>query len=663
VKIPILYRIGQFFTKRSGLAKPESWLIDALGGNKSTAGVSVNENTALRATAVFACVRVLAETIASLPLFIYRRIDRGKEKATEHPLYEILHDQPNEEMTSFTFRETLMGHLALWGNAYAEIVRDGGGRVRELWPLRPDKTWPERDKTTKKLRYKLILPDGEGVILPADRVLHIPGLSFDGLVGYSPIKLAREAIGLSLAAEEFGARFFSNGARPGGVLEHPGSLSKEAQERLRQSWNEMHQGLGKQHRIAILEEGLTYKQIGIPPEDAQFLDTRKFQVNEIARIYRVPPHMIGDLEKATYSNIEQQSIDFVVNTIVPWLRRWEQAINSKLLTPSEWKEYFAEFKVDGLLRGDIESRYKAYATARQWGWMSANDVRELENMNPIEGGDVYLIPLNMIPANGSGGDGENERSIEKNIEVRAIRAANIRRGIANSYKKVISETVARILRRERADIMREAEKYFGKRNLSHELFEAWLLDFYHDHEEFVKTQIYPVLRGLAEAINTAANEEIGREPRITPQLEQFVEDYVNGYQYRHIGLSIQKLRKALEKGAEKGDYLLELEKEFDSWNDRPDTIAQEEAVRKSNAVTLLVYKQAGIPKVRWVASGKNCPYCSALDGKVVGTDTTFLSAGETFKPEGADEPLIPSGNIKHPPAHVGCDCHISYSLF
>ena len=663
MKIPFLYRIGQFLIKRSGLAKPESRLIDALGGNKSTAGVSVNENTALKSTAVFACVRVLAETIASLPLFVYRRIDRGKEKATEHPLYQILHDRPNEEMTSFTFRETLMGHLALWGNAYAEIVRDRGGRVRELWPLRPDKTWPERDKTAKKLRYKLILPDGEGVILPGDRVLHIPGLSFDGLVGYSPIRLAREAIGLSLAAEEFGARFFSNGARPGGVLEHPNSLSEEAQKRLRQSWNEMHQGLDKQHRIAILEEGMTYKQIGIPPEDAQFLETRKFQLNEIARIYRVPPHMIGDLDKATYSNIEQQSIDFVVNTIRPWLVRWEQAINSKLLTPSEQKKYFAEFKVDGLLRGDIESRYKAYATARQWGWMSANDVRELENMNPIEGGDVYLIPLNMIPADGSGVDTEGKRSIEKNVEVRAVRAANIRRGIANSYKKIISETTARILRRERADIMREAEKYFGKRNLSRELFEAWLLDFYRDHEEFVKTQMYPVLRGLAEAINTAANEEIGREPKITPQLEQFIEDYVNGYQYRHIGLSVQKLRKALEKGAEKGDYLLELEKEFDSWKDRPDTIAQEEAVRKSNAVTLLVYKLAGIPKVRWVAAGKSCPYCSALDGKVVGTDTTFLSAGETFKPEGAEEPLIPSGNIKHPPAHTGCDCHISYSLF
>ncbi len=663
MKIPILYHIGQFFIKRSGLANPESWLIDALGGNKAASGVRVNENTALNSTAVLACVRVLAETIASLPLFVYRRLDKGKEKATEHPLYFVLHDMPNPEMTSFTFRETLMGHLAIWGNAYVEIVRDRAGRVRELWPLRPDKTWPERDQITQKLRYKLILPNGTGAILPADRVLHIPGLGFDGLVGYSPVKLARDAIGLSLAAEEFGARFFSNGAKPGGVLEHPAKLSEEAQKRLRQSWNEMHQGLDKQHRIAILEEGMTYKQIGIPPEDAQFLETRKFQLNEIARIYRVPPHMIGDLERATYSNIEQQSIDFVVNTIRPWLVRWEQAINSKLLTQSEREEYFVEFKVDGLLRGDIESRYKAYATARQWGWMSANDVRELENMNPIEGGDTYLIPLNMIPADGSGSDTEGERNIKKNIEVRAIRAANVRRGIANSYKTVISETVARILRREKADIMREAEKYFGKRNLSYELFEAWLLDFYHDHEEFVKTQMHPVLRGLAEAINTAANEEIGREPRITQQLEQFIDDYVNGYQYRHIGLSVQKLRKALEKGAESGDYIGELKKEFDKWNDRPDTIAQEEAVRKSNAVTLLVYKQAGIPKVRWVATGKNCPYCNALDGKVVRTDTTFLMAGETFRPEGAETPLIPDGNIKHPPAHVGCDCHLSFSLF
>lgn len=214
------------------------------------------------------------------------------------------------------------------------------------------------------------------------------------------MRLAREAIGMALATEEYGARFFGNGAKPGGVLEHPGKLSKEAQDRLRTSWNEMHQGLSKQHRIAILEEGMSYKQIGIPPEDAQFLETRKFQLNEIARIFRIPPHLVGDLERATFSNVEQQSIDFVVHTIRPWLVRWEQAIKLKLFTPTERRRFFAEFVADGLLRGDIKSRYEAYAIGRQNGWLSADDIRELENMNPLpdDTGKVYLVPLNMVPA-------------------------------------------------------------------------------------------------------------------------------------------------------------------------------------------------------------------------------------------------------------------------
>ena len=236
--------------------------------------------------------------------------------------------------------------------------------------------------------------------LTDDRVWHLRGLSNDGLDGYSPISLMRQAIGLSMAAEKFGAKFFGNDARPGGILLHPGQLGDEAAKRLTETWESRHGGLSGAHRVAVLEEGLSYKEIGIPPDDAQFLETRKFQVNEIARIYRIPPHMLADLERATFSNIEHQSIDFVTHTIRPWLVRWEQSIKQNLMVPADRDRYFAEFLVDGLLRGDTKSRYEAYAIGRQNGWFSADDIREMENLNPLPDGkgEEYLIPLNMIPA-------------------------------------------------------------------------------------------------------------------------------------------------------------------------------------------------------------------------------------------------------------------------
>lgn len=355
-------------------------------------------------TAVYACVRILAETIASLPLLVYERMPRGKQRAPTHPLYPLLHDAPNDEMTSFTFRETMMSHLLLWGNAYAEIEWDNGGRPRALWPLLPDRTFPRRNQETLNLEYVTTLTDGSQVVLPKEKVLHIPGLGFDGLVGYSPIHMARQAIGLGMATEKFGSLFFGQGTNLGGIAEHPNALSDKAYERLEKSLNETYSGLGRSHRILLLEEGMKFQKLGIPPEEAQFLETRKFQTNEIARIYRVPPHLIGDLERATFSNVEQQSIDFAVHTIRPWLVRWEQAINSRMLFNSD--RFFSEFIMDGLLRGDIKSRYDAYAVGRQNGWLSANDIREMENMNPIEGGDVYLVNGNMIPADQAKGVSE-----------------------------------------------------------------------------------------------------------------------------------------------------------------------------------------------------------------------------------------------------------------
>jgi HK97 family phage portal protein len=323
------------------------------GGTSS--GKTVNENTAMQTTAVYSCVRILAESVAGLPLRIYERTaDGGKKSAPKHPLYRLLHDEPNRETTSFVFRETLMSHLLLWGNAYAQIIRDSLGRTIALYPMLPDRMAVNRD-SGGELVYTYQSDKGQ-VRLRKENVLHIPGLGFDGLIGYSPIAMAKNAVGMAIAVEEFGAKFFANGANPGGVLEHPGVI-KDIQ-RVKESWNAAYQGSANSHRIAVLEEGMKFNAIGIPPEQAQFLETRKFQINEIARIFRVPPHMIGDLEKASFSNIEQLSLEFVKYTLDPWVIRWEQSLQQALLLPSEKERFFIKFNLDGLLRGDYESRMK-----------------------------------------------------------------------------------------------------------------------------------------------------------------------------------------------------------------------------------------------------------------------------------------------------------------
>ncbi len=374
----------------------------------STSGQAVNERSAMQITAVYSCVRILSEAIASLPLHLYKYTDTGTAKATDHLLYFLLHDEPNPEMTSFVFRETLMTHLLLWGNAYAQIIRNGKGEVIALYPLMPDRMNVDRDESGQ-IVYEYMVSNEDAPInkdstvklSPAD-VLHIPGLGFDGLVGYSPIAMAKNAIGLAIATEEYGSKFFANGATPSGILEFPGTVKEP--ERVRESWNKGFGGTNT-HKVAILEEGVKYSPISISPNEAQFLETRKFQIDEIARIFRVPPHMIGDLEKSSFSNIEQQSLEFVKYTLDPWVSRWEQSIKRTLLSPDEKMSYFAKFNVDGLLRGDYQSRMSGYAIGINNGFMCPNDIRTLENMDMIPeelGGNTFMVNGTMVPLKDTG---------------------------------------------------------------------------------------------------------------------------------------------------------------------------------------------------------------------------------------------------------------------
>ena len=425
------------------------------GGQSVIAGMpspSIDESLAL--PPVFACIRVLSETVAGLPLITYQETrNGGRERATNHPLYRVLRRSPNTEMTAFEFEELMTSHCAGWGNAYAQIIFDGSGRVRELWPLRPDRMTVERKGGV--LRYSYLQSNGQEVPLAAWQVHHRRAMVMDGLVGMSPLRVAMLAVSLGMATEEFGARFFAQGAKPGFILSHPSQLTDKAWERLEARWNA---GGGENaHKVKIIEEGMTVEKIGIPPEEAQFLETRRFQAQEIARLFRMPPHKIGLLENATFSNIEHQAIEFVTDTIRPWLIRNEQSMYRDLLSESEQAAIYFEYLVDGLLRGDTASRYQSYSVARQWGWLSANDIRRMENMPPIDGGDVYLQPLNMSPA-GQFGDPQAARAIDP---------AWIAPLVEHQARK-LTRREANDLRRKAVSVVRKDDGNFGE----------WAVQFY-----------------------------------------------------------------------------------------------------------------------------------------------------------------------------------------
>ena len=386
--------IKRLFERRSTLAHPQPWLREVFGAEVTDAGISVTPESSLRSTAVFACLRVLSEGVAGLPLHVYRRDGSNRDRASDHPLYNVLHQQPNPYQSSYEWRALNMVWLLQYGNAYNEIVRDTAGNVAELWPLHPSRMMLRAENGG--LVYHYYPPNGSGITLPYGSVLHLKGLSTDGFLGLSPISAARQSIGLSQAAEAFGAMYFGRGSRLGGVIEVPHALANK--DLLRDSWERVHQGLHNAHKIAILEGGMKYTPFAINNEEAQWLDSRRFGVEDIARIFRVPPHMLADLSKANYSNVDALDRAFVQHSLTPWLVNAEQAYSMKLLKPSERAAYFVEHDLKGVLRGDHESRMRSYQAGIYAGIYSPNDCRQFENLNPREGGDTYLQPVNLAPS-------------------------------------------------------------------------------------------------------------------------------------------------------------------------------------------------------------------------------------------------------------------------
>jgi len=481
----VLDRIARWFgyDKRAATTTDRAgWFVDwAGGGGTSVSGIAVNNDKALTLAVAYACIRNIAEDIAALPLHVYTRDGTARVVQSEHPVTRLLAVSPNPDMTAMSFRTALTGHVLGWGNAYAEIQRNIAGEPVALWPIKPDRVRPFRDSASKAVMYEVSLDDGKRIQLNSRAVLHLAGLGFDGVVGYNVIRYARESIGLGLATEQFGNRFFGNGLHPGVIIKYPHALGEKQRINMRRSLKENHQGLQNAYDGLILEEGGDVVKLAIAPEEAQFLETRKFSVSEICRWFRMPPHKVADLEKASYSNIEEENIWYVINTLTPWMVRWEQEIARKLLgDPAEYVRHNA----DGLLRGNIKSRYEAYAIGRNWGWLSVNEVREKEDMNPVADGDGRLMPLNMTPL----GRQQSESAA----------------GAAHSNDDLLHKMVADCARRIYGADMAELERHAKYAASSPVKWAEWLSAHYERQRAFIVQTLAPLNLGheVASAITS-----------------------------------------------------------------------------------------------------------------------------------------------------------------
>lgn len=545
------------------------------------AGVDVDEDTALTIAAVFAAVRVLAETIASLPLPVYRRLTpRGKERNRTHPLYALLHDAPNEEMSSFSWREATMSHVLLWGNGHSYIQRTGDGQqIKALLPLNPTRVKVKRRDTTNAVYYEYYDNDGTMHEIAQRDMFHLHGLGFNGLTGYSVVSKARESFGLGMAAERHGAAFFGNGAHFSGIFEYPTTFEDEAaRKRFRRDWNAMYKGPAKAGKPLILEQGMKWTQTSMSNDDAQFLETRKFQVSEVARWFRIPPHMLGDLEKATFSNIEHQGIDFVVHSLRPWLVRFEAEIQRKLFAESERNIYFAEFLVDGLLRGDTKSRMEAYKVGLQNGVYSLDEVRELENLNPLdEGGDVHFVPLNMQTLEQAvkepepqpdftpvDDDDKPDEDMPQPADDDADDDEESKRlhSLTDIFGGLFADAAQRILRKETKRVHEAGLRFLGKQDRAG--FTEWLDTFYRDHRGAVIAALTPIADSLAQALDLNGTSGV----RMT--------EYLDATSKRYVASAIDQIR-AQTDGSE---ALAELELLLTEWlqDDTIERMGRDEAV-------------------------------------------------------------------------------------
>lgn len=637
---------------------------DELPSNYTTAGQKITCENSLQITTVYKCVNKISKTLASLPYNVYQYLPGGgKEKAPDHHLQPVIHTRANRLMTAMEFKRAMKGSYLLWGNAYAQIIRNKLGQVIELWPFMPDRMKVERIKG--KMIYEYTMSDGSRKIFQEQDVWHLKDFSVDGLLGLSKITQAREGLGLTKATEKFGSRFFGNTAKATGLLRHPGKLTPDARDNLRKSVREQISGenvLG----MYVIEEGMEWQQISIPPNDAQFLETRNFQAVDICGIFDISPTKIGLLDRATYSNIEHLSIEFATDTILPHAIYWEQKADYELLPESDRDKYFTKHVLEGLLRGDTTARGEFYNKMFMIGAYSQNDIRELEDKNPFDGGDEHYVPLNMIkvgderPAFQPQPKKDEDKSFRNILPITDIQVRSIqgRKRLAEVNKRLFEDAVSRIVGMENIAISRAVKKYITH-GMTNDFME-WLTDYYEKMPESIEKNMLSVFMAYADAVQIEANQEIGNEPGMTPEYERFVSDYQNVYAFDYINSSKNQIGKIIREVKADEDVSDLILTRVGEWREkRPIKEASRQIIESSSAFSKAVYLAAGVMSLKWVAAGsKPCPYCIEMDGRIIGIQSNFVGKGEQLNPEGGTGPMLSYQNKSHPPLHGGCECLI-----
>lgn len=621
-------------------------------------------------SAVWSAVMLLSGHLSAVPLNLYEKIQGGgKRKATDNPLWKTLHSEPYPGLSSYEFREALVANIEFYGVGYVQVTY-GGGRLN-LVPFNSSHVTPNRQKKV----FTISNGKGHPYDVPASQMIVFPTLTLDGI---NPIHVAnkrKRSISLAISYEERAESFNTNGSIPAAVAiwgQGYNKLSQEQKIRLEKKWEELYQGVGKSGGTAFMPEGSDFKTISFDPESLQMLGSREFSVQEIARWFGIKPHKLADLSRATFSNIEHLSIEHIMDTILPRARKIESILTLALIPEEKREQYFIEFNLDGLQRGDFESRMKSYAVGKQWGWLSTNDIRNLENMNPLppeQGGDLYLVPLNMIPANQVGAgiqsSGQREITTSKRFSRSQIfhfrAAATVRRNITNGYKPLFERAQEGLTKKEIDQIREAAEKNLP---MNPPGFLQFLDEFYSDDvfTPEVKSSIRPIITAYAEEMESAALEEIGTDTEsIETNLVTVIDDYVNNFSYRYVKSNKSQLKRITkEAGADdERNSLEEVNQRLDEWEEKePGKLRDNEPIRAEGAFSKAAWMAAGVVKIVWVTFGESCPYCNQLSGKTIGVQDYFVGKGIEVSPEGHD-PLIPNTNIGHPQLHQGCDCGIA----
>lgn len=647
----LISQVKKFFSRSMPGADNDFWYNKI--GSSTTAGVRVSEENALKYLTVYACVSLIAADLARLPLILYRRRGEGKERAYNHPLYDILHNAPNEETDSFHWREAGQAHCLLWGNHYSQIERNNAGNVKGLWQI-PNPGDVEVTRKNGKIVY--VLSDGNGgkVVKNKSDIFHVAGFGFDGLVGKSMITLAREAIGMGLALEQFGSQYFGQGTHPAGVLEFPAILG-DKKEAYSKAFKKGFSGLGKSHNVMILDGGSTYKPITIPLDDAQFLETKSHQKIEICGMYHVPPHKIAiHGSNSNYNNLEQENASYVDSCLMSWLVRWESAVSRQLLTTQERNSgLFVEFLVEGLLRGDSAARADFYSKMLAIGAMSPNDVRSKENYDPIDGGNQYFVPCNYYPLDEAGQLTENDsvRTVEnRSIEHRAIVA---RDRISERYLPLLDNVIQTVVNKETKAI--KAQVTSRTKRYSEDSFKTWMEKFYNSFGDYVKQKTGPTLRAFLETIRDDSITEMGIDlsDEQKAEVEKFIVDYINGYAERHVLSSKGQLHSLNEEGSPE-----EIDQRANEWFEkRAGKESRNEKSRVSSAMYQSVAFTVGLGTYWRIRGSETCDFCKMLNGKKVRKGENFADDGSELAPKN-NSPMKIRGMKAHPPLHRGCDCYL-----